>query len=155
ALNGRLARGAEELTLGQIEAQVRQLVARMDQTGEQLSGIARLQERHEEPDYEALAEFVATRTSQAVARVTTDDDDAGVRRSIDEVNARLARLEASLAAGLGAGKPAEDTRPLAAGAPSVAAPEDGDDAMPANPAAEAPLIDRPETDPATAPTGSE
>ncbi|HEY0857368.1 MAG TPA: hypothetical protein VGE16_09935, partial [Albitalea sp.] len=112
ALSGRLGRGADELTLGQIEAQVRQLVARMDQTGEQLSRIARLQDQHEEPDFEALADLVATRTSQAVARAGagTDDDDAGVRRSIDEVNARLARLEASLAAGLG-GKPADDPAP--------------------------------------------
>ena len=145
ALSGRLGRHGDDLTLAQIEAQVRQLVARMDQTGEQLSGIARLQDRREDPDFEALADLVATRTSQAVARVGATDDDAGVRKSIDEVNTRLARLEASLAAGLGEAPAGDPVFPAAA--PNATLPRTGSDAMPANPAADAPLIDRPPTAP--------
>ena len=57
--------------LGQLETQVRQLVARMDQTGEQLSGLAKL---YAEPapitipevDFDAVAEMVASRTAAAM-----------------------------------------------------------------------------------------
>jgi localization factor PodJL len=58
-----------ELNVGQLEAQVRQLVARMDQTGEQLTGLARLYSAPNElaTDLEALADKVAERTSAAIA----------------------------------------------------------------------------------------
>jgi localization factor PodJL len=60
--------------LPQVEAQLRQLVARMDQTGEQLADLAVLQMRAEErtnatpaPDFEALAEAAAQRAAAALA----------------------------------------------------------------------------------------
>ncbi|MEQ1771254.1 MAG: hypothetical protein ABL879_15590, partial [Devosia sp.] len=51
--------------IGQIEVQVRQLVARMDQTSDQLSGLAKLYASNEPllPDLDALAERIAARTS--------------------------------------------------------------------------------------------
>lgn len=62
--------------LAQLEAQIRQLVARMDQTGEQLTGLARL---YSEPavhdysaDFEALANLAATRTLENVQRSGPD-----------------------------------------------------------------------------------
>ncbi|MDB5563331.1 MAG: PodJL [Hyphomicrobiales bacterium] len=125
--------------IAQLEAQVRQLVARMDQTGEQLSGLARLYTETEvdgeAPDFEALANLVATRTSEAFARNTppaapgiteeqltslegriarlfneagesrAPDDYNLVRDGIRRVDERLARLELSLTQG---------TRPVAA-----------------------------------------
>ena len=58
--------------LAALEAQIRQLVARMDQTGEQLTGLARL---YSEPavhdysaDFEALANLAATRTFESIQR---------------------------------------------------------------------------------------
>ncbi len=58
--------------MAQLEAQVRLLVARMDQTGEQLSSLAQLygsaDERHPQPDFEALANLAATRTFEAISR---------------------------------------------------------------------------------------
>jgi localization factor PodJL len=113
--------------IAQLEAQVRQLVHRMDQTGEQLSGLARLHaeadERNEMPDFDALAEILAmrvetagseagVRTSESLKRIEAriaelasasaaaphqDASFAGMQRGIDEVNSRLERLEASLA----------------------------------------------------------
>ncbi len=126
-LSERLDERPAEPGLNQLEAQVRQLVARMDQTGEQLSGLARL---YAEPasapefDVDAMAELVASRTVDAVsrqapepsfaetidgleARITamlTDmrrdsdvDDFGGMQAGISEVNDRLKRLESSLA----------------------------------------------------------
>jgi localization factor PodJL len=62
--------------LAQLEAQIRQLVARMDQTGEQLTGLARL---YSEPavhdysaDFEALANLAATRTFESLQRSGPD-----------------------------------------------------------------------------------
>jgi len=63
--------------ISQIEAQVRQLVARMDQTGEQLSGLAKM---YSEPapvampeiDFEAMADLVATRAADAMSRRTPE-----------------------------------------------------------------------------------
>ncbi|MEO8882165.1 MAG: peptidoglycan-binding protein [Devosia sp.] len=56
--------------MAQIEAQIRQLVARMDQTGEQLSGLAQLYSSgsSETPDFETLAHLAATRASETTAR---------------------------------------------------------------------------------------
>ena len=63
---------AEDPGITKIEAQVRQLVARMDQTGEQLSGLAKLysQPSAQEPgpDLDELADMVAARTSEALDR---------------------------------------------------------------------------------------
>ncbi len=117
--------------ISQIEAQVRQLVARMDQTGEQLSGLAKL---YAEPaaapmpeiDYDTMADIVASRAAEAMARQPADGgitetiagleqrittmlkdmqqdrhdpevgEFGGMQAGIDEVNDRLKRLEASL-----------------------------------------------------------
>jgi localization factor PodJL len=203
ALSDRVAERPADISIGQLEAQVRQLVARMDQTGEQLTGLARLQSQQElAPDLEALADLVAIRTSQAVAQSGTaatsglsdegldeiearmsrvvkaanardkeSDDFSGVRESIDEVNARLARLEASLTSRAREAEriealPAEeatlpvDSKPVApppAAAPKVetnlpaealplGVPKLRSDAMPANPAEDAPLVDKPFAD---------
>lgn len=79
----------------QIEAQVRLLVARMDQTGEQLSGLARLYQQPAEtpvlPDLEELADLVAARTAALAARnapqpVPTPEVD------FDEIERRVARV---------------------------------------------------------------
>ena len=60
--------------ISQLEVQVRQLVARMDQTGEQLSGLAKL---YTEPapsaqlpeiDYDTMADLVAARAAEAMSR---------------------------------------------------------------------------------------
>lgn len=112
--------------ISQLEAQVRQLVARMDQTGEQLSGLSRMYGT--EPsvaafDFDAMAEMVATRAAEAVSRTTPDHslndsisslesriaamlqsmphdnevgDFGGMQAGISEVNDRLKRLEHSL-----------------------------------------------------------
>lgn len=155
SLTDRLAERPAELSVSQLEAQVRQLVARMDQTGEQLSGLAKLYQQPAAaaapaPDFEALAELVAHRTSNALKRAEpafapaseTDyeeiekrlarvmraaakeqapsEDFAGMQTGIREVNDRLARLEESLV------KRAEEARrieaaPLAAFTPAVPA----------------------------------
>ncbi len=81
-------------TIAQLEAQVRQLVARMDQTGEQLTGLAKLYTTPPEaaaPDYEQIAELVATRTSEAIRRGDAARgglDEAGY----DEIEKRVAKL---------------------------------------------------------------
>ncbi|WP_417310733.1 peptidoglycan-binding protein [Devosia sp.] len=63
---------SEETGVSKIEAQVRQLVARMDQTGEQLSGLAKLYSEPSKqdagPDLDELADMVAARTSEALDR---------------------------------------------------------------------------------------
>lgn len=112
-----------ELNVSQLEAQVRQLVARMDQTGEQLTGLAKLYSQPaESTDFDALADKVAERTSAALAdlgssragldetdydeiekrlgtlmqRVAAErpvDDNSALEATIREVNERLARLE--------------------------------------------------------------
>ncbi|MEQ1899869.1 MAG: peptidoglycan-binding protein [Devosia sp.] len=72
ALNARIGERPIDPGVGQIEAQVRQLVARMDQTSEQLSGLAKLyanSEPQQMPDFEALADMVAARTSAVVKGV--------------------------------------------------------------------------------------
>jgi len=61
--------GSDGAGMAQIEAQIRQLVARMDQTGEQLSGLAQLYSAPSAaPDFEALAHLAATRTSETISR---------------------------------------------------------------------------------------
>lgn len=73
-----------ELSISQLEAQVRQLVARMDQTGEQLTGLAKLYAAPvaaEAPNFDQLADLVAARTSDAMRQLDkpakTGLDEAG------------------------------------------------------------------------------
>ena len=72
SLGNRLGEERAEVPgIGQLEAQVRLLVARMDQTGEQLAGLAQLygrEERQPLPDFEALANLAAARTFEAISR---------------------------------------------------------------------------------------
>jgi localization factor PodJL len=66
--------------ISQLEAQVRQLVARMDQTGEQLSGLAKLYAEPAPPiqipeiDYDAMADMVASRAAEAMSRQQPQDN---------------------------------------------------------------------------------
>jgi localization factor PodJL len=68
--------------ISQLEAQVRQLVARMDQTGEQLSGLAKLYSEPVAPanlpeiDFDAMADMVATRAAAAMSRHTPVSESA-------------------------------------------------------------------------------
>jgi localization factor PodJL len=101
ALSDRVADRPQDISVSQLEAQVRQLVARMDQTGEQLTGLARLYsqpvEREPAPDFEALADMVAARAGEAMAQhaptpmampapMGFSDGD------IDEIERRVSRL---------------------------------------------------------------
>jgi localization factor PodJL len=66
ALSDRVAAGADS---SQVENQLKLLMARMDETGEQLNGLAKLYSSQSEPaDIEAIATLVAERTSDAVTR---------------------------------------------------------------------------------------
>src|SRR5690606_29455648 len=163
-----------DIGVGQLEAQVRQLVARMDQTGEQLSGLAKLYNNREpqpQPDYEALADMVANRATDAVARSAAAAggaslDEAGMaeiearlsrlleardvpgselddmQTGIREVNERLARLEATLTAR------ARETAAAPAEAPSEAPRDAAPVAGP--PPASAPQAEVPPPPPARA-----
>ena len=111
--------------IGQLEAQVRQLVARMDQTGEQLAGLARMTSDGAGlvmPDLSAMADMVAERTAAAIGKSDSSalsetisglerrisamletmprDPIAGdlgeVQAGVGEVNQRLKRLEETL-----------------------------------------------------------
>lgn len=79
----------------QIEAQVRLLVARMDQTGEQLSGLARLYQQPAEapalPNLEELANLVAARTA-ALASRNTPQPAPVPEVDFDEIERRVARV---------------------------------------------------------------
>ena len=125
------AASAKDISAGQLENQIRQLIARMDQTGEQISDMTKLYKSNsakgggEGPDFEALADLVAQRTSEAVSRTGNQnaglsdagldaleermarlfsagsdagrtEDFAGVQEGIRQVDARLARLESTL-----------------------------------------------------------
>ncbi|RYE46526.1 MAG: hypothetical protein EOP24_15225 [Hyphomicrobiales bacterium] len=75
---------SSDVSISQLEAQVRQLVARMDQTGEQLTGLAKLYAAPaaaEAPDFDQLADLVAARTSDAMRQLDqptkTGLDEAG------------------------------------------------------------------------------
>ncbi|HVY50268.1 MAG TPA: peptidoglycan-binding protein [Devosia sp.] len=184
----------------QLEAQVRQLVARMDQTGEQLSGLARLYSEPttvQMPDFDAMADMFASRAAEAVQRqapaavdtsavaTTIESLEAriagmleGMRRDpevdafdsvqagINEVNARLERLEASLLARGSTApeesgpRPSEDVLSRAMpteirSEPVVPAPgtPQRSDAMARNPAEDAPLIAPPFPPPVPGPVG--
>src|SRR3569833_860924 len=72
ALGDRIADRPIAPGVGQLAAQVRQLVARMDQTGETLSGLAKLYSSEPQQvqmaDFDAVADLVAERTAEAVQR---------------------------------------------------------------------------------------
>ncbi|MHA6298691.1 peptidoglycan-binding protein [Devosia sp. CAU 1758] len=53
---------------GVVESQLKTLMARMDDAGAQLDGLARLYNSEERPDLESLANMVAERTSEAFSR---------------------------------------------------------------------------------------
>jgi localization factor PodJL len=101
ALSDRIGERPIDPGLGQLEAQVRLLVARMDQTGEQLSGLAKLYSSPGEtqvmmPDFDAVADLVATRTAEAVHRGTP----MGVAGAPMDpaINDTIARLEERIGA---------------------------------------------------------
>ncbi|MDB5536594.1 MAG: hypothetical protein JWQ65_1469, partial [Devosia sp.] len=182
ALSEKLAAPSGDAGTGQIESQLKLLMSRMDETGAQLDGLAKLYSTHDEPaaqpDYNALAAMVAERTSLAVAKsnaaapapVMTDATiDVFEKRMSALLNTagkdtaeRLTRLETALtqrqerpfARLEAAAIPPEPERPARAAASSAAlddmlhaldrrstdVPAPGD-AMPANPADDAPLTD--------------
>ncbi len=51
-----------------VESQLKQLMARMDDAGAQLDGLARLYAADERPDFDTLADMVAERASEAITR---------------------------------------------------------------------------------------
>jgi localization factor PodJL len=85
--------------IGQLEAQVRQLVARMDQTGEQLSGLAKLYSSEPAgmvmPDFEAVADMVAERTAEAVQR-NAPAPDHSVALSLEGLESRITAMLRSM-----------------------------------------------------------
>ena len=87
-LSDRLGeRPQTEHSISQLEAQVRQLVNRMDQTGEQLSGLARLyQQPAALPDLDALADIVAARATDVLGRFEAP----AAATDYDEIERRLA-----------------------------------------------------------------
>ena len=147
-LSDKVGERPVEISTAQLEAQVRQLVARMDQTGEQLTGLAKLYSQPAErgPDLSELADLVALRTSEVVARAealaapvfgepeyaeiekrvsrimasaakeSPSEDISALNSTIREVSERLQRIEASLV------QPAAPTAPVAKAAPIAAAP---------------------------------
>lgn len=101
ALGDRVVENLPSFNPAALEAQVRQLVARMDQTGEQLTGLARLYAHPmtaASPDISALADLVAEKTSAALARTEI----AGATRidasDLDEIERRVARIMAEKSA---------------------------------------------------------
>ena len=101
ALNERVASRQPDIPgVTLIEAQVRQLVARMDQTGAQLSTLAKLyaesEERDASIDYEALADLVMNKTEEALARLEPPpalDVDALATLVANRTQEKLAYLE--------------------------------------------------------------
>ncbi|MEO6014827.1 MAG: peptidoglycan-binding protein [Devosia sp.] len=86
--------------INQLEAQVRQLVARMDQTGEQLTGLAKLYSG--EPgvspavggfDFDAMAEMVATRAADAVSRTAPG---SSINDTMTSLESRIATMLQSM-----------------------------------------------------------
>jgi localization factor PodJL len=94
-LGDRMGERAADPGVGQLEAQVRQLVARMDQTGEQLSGLARLYSEPPAPvalpeiDFDAMADMVASRAAEAMSRHTPD---ATLNETLSGLEARITAM---------------------------------------------------------------
>ncbi|GHA31346.1 peptidoglycan-binding protein [Devosia pacifica] len=87
AIGEHLADGRDDGGIRRIEAQLSDLMARMDETGAQLGTLSRLYADTAEasaPDYSALADLVAERTSQAVQKASRASHD-------DEVLTRIER----------------------------------------------------------------
>lgn len=103
SLGAQLDRRDDNPTLVQLEAQIRQLVARMDQTGEQLSGLAALYAEDRAgaaPDFEALASLAANRAAEAIARQAPApappvDVEAMAERAAAHAYAAMARHEST------------------------------------------------------------
>ena len=96
-LGAQLDRRDDNPTLTQLEAQIRQLVARMDQTGEQLASLAKLYTREDrgQPDMERLASLVASKTSEAIGSMAPKGEaEAGgiSTEGLDAIEKRVARL---------------------------------------------------------------
>lgn len=94
-LHDRVSERPPELNIGQLEAQVRQLVARMDQTGEQLTGLAKLYTapvEQDAPDFDRLAELVAARTSDAVRRLDTPASGGLDEAGYAEIEKRVSKV---------------------------------------------------------------
>jgi localization factor PodJL len=97
-LSDRMGDRGSDPGISQIEAQVRQLVARMDQTGEQLTGLAKL---YSEPapvampeiDFDAMADIVATRAAAAMSKHTPD---ATLSTSIGSLEQRITSMLAEM-----------------------------------------------------------
>jgi localization factor PodJL len=102
---------SSDLSISQLEAQVRQLVARMDQTGEQLTGLAKLYAAPvaaEAPDFDQLADLVAARTSDAMRQL-----DKPAKTGLDEAD--YAEIEKRVSQAMKAAakeKPAAETLAL-------------------------------------------
>ncbi len=83
-----------EFSIGLLEGQVRQLVARMDQTSEQLSSLAKLYQQPASAldlDFEQLADLVASRTSDALVRIDQPSPGAA-ETDYEEIEKRLAKV---------------------------------------------------------------
>ena len=96
-LNERLGEGRVDPGIAGIEAQMRQLVNRMDQTGEQLASLAKLYTREDrgQPDMERLASLVASKTSEAIGSMAPKGEaEAGgiSTEGLDAIEKRVARL---------------------------------------------------------------
>lgn len=101
ALSSQFGSTAPAPSFDQIEAQIKKLAQRMDQTGKQLSGLTTLYtaetEREPAPDFDKLATLVAQRTSEEFARLQGTQagfTDAG----LSDLEQRLSRLFTASAA---------------------------------------------------------
>ena len=101
ALGDRVIDNLPNFNPAPLEAQVRQLVARMDQTGEQLTGLAKLYAQPSDnspPDFTELADLVVEKTSAAIARSPTPAAVHIDASDIDEIERRVIRIMADKAA---------------------------------------------------------
>lgn len=159
-----MATPAEAPAVDAIEAQLRQIAQRVDETGAQLKALAELETAGDAPgpDLEALAEMIASRTqglsgpaeadgiekadlaaledrlASLFARAEENGTEArnlsGVRNSIAQVDNRIARLEAMLNS-KPAERPADETTPAEPVTTARSQPRrKPEDAMPVDPA---------------------
>ena len=98
SLSDRIGERPIDPGIGQLEAQVRQLVARMDQTGEQLSGLAKLYAGDPSasmPDLGVMADMVATRTVEAMGRQGSTPD-ASLNATLEGLESRITAMLQSM-----------------------------------------------------------
>ena len=98
SLSDRIGERPIDPGIGQLEAQVRQLVARMDQTGEQLSGLAKLYAGDPSasmPDLDVMADMVATRTIEAMGRQGSTPD-ASLNATLEGLESRITAMLQSM-----------------------------------------------------------